>query len=619
MTYPLNDCTLSGPFEHAAAAFAPARSAMLTQAHALGIGVVSEPGAYPDGLVFRFAAPGLSPIVGRLLGWADGRPEGASELTVQAASGLMAVHGRASGGACPLGVDYVSTLAASLSLQGLFAAAIGQMRGCTSRQMDVTLAGAAGLAIGQYLAGATAPEGAERLLPGCVSAQERPPFTSVDAVVFELETLDAEPWRRFWSGLGISGELAGKGWNAFLLRYAKAVAPMPMELMQALSKLSYADILERCVEAGLSVCPLRSLRERLRDDDLPQLLACGPWQFTPGCSGLPPGRPKKHGNLPLSGLRVIESCRRIQGPLAGHLLALLGAEVIRIELPGGDPLRGMPPLVNGCSVRFDALNRHKQTCELDIKSAQGRASLLELASQADVFLHNWAPGKAAELKLDHDDLARVNPALIYAYAGGWGEDRRLQAWPGTDFMVQAYSGVAHLIARQSASAGGSLFTVLDVLGGVIAAQGISVALLNRELRGEAGRVDSSLLGAATLLCTRELVAQRDGKVAAEPALSGVYPTASGQLALECHNAGDVERLRYALDCPLDAEPALRDAQLIDCLAARDARTWQDFLQAFGLVASAVLEDLSSARLDGRIAPCLRPERYTLVKSPWSFT
>lgn len=618
MTFPLAGCRLSGVLAHAPAAFAPAASALCNQAGALGIEVMSQPGSHADGLDFRFEVPGLAPIGGHLCGWADGRSTGAGELTVQAASGLMAVHGRASGGAWPLGVDYVSTLAASLALQGVCAAAIGQLNGGGHTRVNLSLAGAVALACAQYLAGATAPEGAERLLPGCTSADERPPFTSADGVVFELETLDAEPWRRFWNGLGLPGELAGKGWSAFLLRYAKAISPMPAELMTTLSRLPFGAIAERCAEAGLSICPLRSLHERLEDEDLPQLLQHGPWRFTSSGIVLPPTPLGGRGDLPLSGLRVIESCRRIQGPLAGHLLALLGAEVTRIELPGGDPLRGMPPLVNGCSVRFDALNRHKSVCELDIKSARGRAELLELVSQADVFLHNWAPGKAAELSLDHADLARVNPALIYAYAGGWGEERRLHRMPGTDFMVQAYSGVASQIARHSPCAGGSLFTVLDVLGGVVAAQGISVALLKRGLHGEAGRVDSSLLGAATLLCSEQLLALRDGKAPVEPQVAGVYPTAAGLLAIECRDSADLECLRQALDCPLDTEPALRDEQIVRCLASRDAEAWQDLLLAFGLSVSTVAQDLSTVHQDERIAPCLLHQDYTLVKSPWSF-
>ena len=157
-----------------------------------------------------------------------------------------------------------------------------------------------------------------------------------------------------------------------------------------------------------------------------------------------------------------------------------------VEPPGGDPLRAMPPCVDGCSVRFDALNQFKMVQEVDIKSAQGRQAIYELVSQSDVFLHNWAPGKAAELQLDAQDLHAVRPDLVYAYAGGWGQEQ-VDA-PGTDFTVQAWSGIAHTISQTSDARGGSLFTVLDVLGGVMAALGISAALLRRGLSGSGLRV-----------------------------------------------------------------------------------------------------------------------------------
>lgn len=146
----------------------------------------------------------------------------------------------------------------------------------------------------------------------------------------------------------------------------------------------------------------------------------------------------------------------------------------------------MPPVSEGCSVRFDALNRLKVIREIDIKSPCGQEEITEMARHADVFLHNWAPGKALELDLDYADLSRVNPALIYAHASGWFTDGgeislRSPSLPGTDFMVQAYSGVAQKISRTCGTQGGTLFTALDVLGGVIAAQGITAALLNRQL------------------------------------------------------------------------------------------------------------------------------------------
>jgi crotonobetainyl-CoA:carnitine CoA-transferase CaiB-like acyl-CoA transferase len=618
MSRPLSKCSLSGSFENMTPAFMPVLSSLLYQADTLGIALTADnrPGR-GEGLAFRFEAPRLSPIDCEIQGWANGLAEGASEHTLQAASGLMSVHGRASGKAQGLGLDYVSTLAASLALQGTFAAALGQLRGGSFSRARVSLASAAMLGVGQYLAGATVPDGAEQLLPGCSARDERPPFVSADGVVFELETLDAEPWRRFWSALGIQGELAGKGWNAFLMRYAKALAPVPALLMQTLAGQPYARIAELCEQTGVSICPLRSLAARRGDAELPRQLEQGPWSFALESIGLQAAPRPVYGDLPLHGLRVIESCRRIQGPLAGHLLSLLGAEVVRLELPGGDPLRGMPPLVDGCSVRFDALNRYKQVREVNIKSAQGRAEIHELVRHADVFLHNWAPGKAAELALDHADLARINPALVYAYAGGWGDDRCQQGVPGTDFMVQAHSGVARQIGEASGSAGGSLFTVLDVLGGVVAAQGITAALLNRSLQGQAGRVDSSLLGAATLLCAAELQAL-PGAAPRASALKAVYPTASGLLAIDCHDQTQLEYLSRALDCQLAAEPEKRDRQLRRVFGQREAQEWQEILKGFGVPASVVVEDLSAVLEDRRIQPCLSVNAYALVNAPWSF-
>lgn len=612
--FPLTGCLLSGHYAHASLTFERCASTLQAQAEAMAISSTCQPAVDVQSLELDLEVPGLAPIHGSLLGWSGGNGELVSELAVQAASGLMAVHGRANGGPRPLGVDYVSTLATSLTLLGTFACALGQLRGKRHSRVEMSLASAAVLGIGQYLAGATAADNPEQLRPGCSSPHDRPPFTSADGVVFELESLNAEPWRRFWNSLGVADEVAGRGWKAFLMRYAKAVSPIPTEMMEVLARLPYGLIAQHCREAGVSICALRSLTDRLSDSDLER----GPWQFTPGMTNLPPVECHGGDGLPLEGITVVESCRRIQGPLAGHLMALLGAEVVRIEMPGGDPLRGMPPLMNGCSVRFDALNRHKRVQELDIKSARGRSELLEVVRGADVFLHNWAPGKAAELKLDHAHLARANPALVYAYAGGWGTNSGLNDMPGTDFMVQAWSGVAHQIAHASPGIGGSLFTVLDVMGGVVAAQGIGAALLGRALNGESGRVDSSLAGAATLLCREQLHVLQDGRPMREPVLAGVYPTAEGSLTLECHDQTQLARLAAILDCRLDTEPVVRDEEITRCLAVHDASTWQSLLHDAGLMAFCVQEDLSALQQDARIAACLETDGYTLVKSPWRF-
>ncbi len=603
-------------------------------------------------------------------------PRLASEFTLQAACGLMSVHGRATGRVQALGVPYISTLSATLALQGAMAAALAARRGQTAScppALSTSLAAAGLLAVGQYLAGATVTDAPERILPSSAGhANARAvtlPFISADQVVFELETLDAANWRAFWSAIGVSMEDAGKGWQGFLLRYAKAMAPMTASLSAALACLPYANIAALCAQTGLSLCKIRTLQERAQDADANALWQQGPWAFSLEAalesalsSSAVPRIPLDHRstNLPLAGITVIESCRRIQGPLAGHLLALLGANVIRIEQPGGDPLRGMPPMANGVSARFDALNRLKTVLEIDLKSSDGQAQIHALAQQADVFLHNWAPGKAAEMQLDSQDLRPSNPALIYAYAGGWGEHNAASAQNllGTDFMAQAYSGVAQQIATASGGTrrGGSLFTVLDVLGGVVASQGVVAALLRRSVQAAGIRMESSLLGAANLLCAQELHNLLPQNSATSPVsspslpdtdafLQALYATEEGLLAVDCPDAAGLARLAQTLKGLLPASQqavldltsvAAIDAALASLLKTNTAQHWLSQLAPAAIALAVVVEDLcdlENAQRNPLLAPCLSRtsngmpiqddagsnESYTHILSPWRFS
>ena len=552
----------------------------------------------PDGPTLQLMHPDLQPLQTRFTGLPALPLELSTEFTLQAACGLMSVHGRASGRLQVLGVNYLATLNAALAWQGSFAAAVGQLRG--GRFHEVTLQPAAGaqLSIGQYLAGATAPEDADQLLPGTDDALARPPFLSADGVLFELETLDSHPWRQFWNALGVSDAIAGKAWQRFLLRYARAVAPMPAECLDALAGLPLARIQAVAAECGVALVPVRDPAQRHADSDYPAS-AASPWQIQRGSAAHAPRRTAPV-RLPLEGIRVLESCRRIQGPLAGHLLSLLGAEVIRLEPPGGDPLRTMPPCADGCSVRFDALNHLKDVREVDIKSVAGRAEIHALCRDADVFLHNWAPGKAAELQLDAADLHATQPALIHAYAGGWG-DAAVNA-PGTDFTVQAWSGFASRIAAASGTRGGTLFTALDVLGGVVSTQGICAALLDRELHGHGAALHSSLLGAADLL----LDSRCD-----EPSpslLQGLFNTADGVLALDCQTRQQHQALTRLLGGEAHS----------GSLAGQTSARWLDACLAAGIPASTAHEDLALLAADPRLAPSLSQRAYRAVQSPWSF-
>ncbi|WP_053738973.1 CoA transferase [Nocardia sp. NRRL S-836] len=389
------------------------------------------------------------------------------EQDVQAACGIMHVHGRRFGRPTPLGFDYASIIAAELAGLGAQALELAQARGIPLHAVSTSLAQGALLAVAQYLAAATADDPDEPQSPG------GPPFRSADRVAFEIEALDPAVWQRFWAALGADDRAVSRGWRPFLHRFATATCPLP-GLAEVLAAHPIARITDVARRTGMTLV-------RVSDqpvDHLPAFVLSG----TGG--GHPRGRPA--GLLPLSGLVVLESCRRVQGPLAGHLLRLLGATVLRIEPPGGDPSRWVPPMAGDTSARFHALNRGKDVVEIDLGTPGGRREALDLAATADVFLHNWAPGKAEQWSLRPADLARVRPGIVYAHASGWGAELGPNPPLGTDFVVQAHSGVPP-----------TLMTVVDVFGGVVSAHGIVAALTSG-----ATRVDSSLLSAAGTLNAR---------------------------------------------------------------------------------------------------------------------
>ncbi|PTR17569.1 crotonobetainyl-CoA:carnitine CoA-transferase CaiB-like acyl-CoA transferase [Nitrosospira sp. Nsp2] len=627
MNRTLTGCGITGPLDGHGPEFAAIASSLLYQSTALGMHIESSKSpAENRALSFEFRTPHTRPVVCVVDNWSDAsRQAFATENIMQAACGLMSVHGRASGKYRPLGLNYVSTLTAALALQGGAAASIGQLRGLPIRHSSVSMAAAALLSLGQYIAGATACESPEVLLPDNSAHTPCLPLVSSDGIIFELETLDVGPWQKFWTEVGVSSTVAGKGWAAFLLRYAKAISPLPDELVSAISNLAYQHISQICARTGMSICPIRSIDDRAKDDDCRHVWLQGPWEFLYERSPDSRASTRASGDLPLSGLTVIESCRRIQGPLAGHLLALLGATVIRIEPPGGDPLRGMPPMAEGCSARFHALNRLKTIQEVDIKSPVGQAKIKELVRDADVFLHNWAPGKAVLLNLDDEDLAAVNPSLIYAYAAGWATDRAAHcpsnSRPGTDFMTQAYSGVARKIADTSGNHGGSLFTVLDVLGGVVAAQGITIALLNRYMNKVGAKVTSSLMSAATLLCAddfREVYNLPTTLKTSKSIIDKIYDTKQGKIAVECCNVATLMRLAEALEIETDTETADFEEHLDSLFRSRTATEWAEVLEDACVPSAVVIENLADLQNIAYLQPGLSPGSYTSVNSPWSF-
>src|ERR1700745_1649458 len=119
--------------------------------------------------------------------------------------------------------------------------------------------------------------------------------------------------------------------------------------------------------------------------------------------------------MPMSGIKVVEACSNIAGPVTGTIFGDLGAEVIKIEKSnGGDDARGWsPPVLHGMGARFQAINRNKQSVTFDLKNAQDLAELKRLVADADVFVHNMRPGVAESLRLSGSDALALNPRLVY--------------------------------------------------------------------------------------------------------------------------------------------------------------------------------------------------------------
>lgn len=519
------------------------------------------------------------------------------EATTQAATGIMAVHGRRDDTPRGLGADYAATASGVLAVQGLLAQLLAQARGAdarTARRVTTSAARAGLLAVSQYLAATGADEDeADRLAPG------GPPFTSADGTRFELETLDPGAWAAFWRALDAPGEAIRGGWRPFQFRYATACAPFPEALHATARGHGWARIRQAAATSGAEVCALRTLAERAAEYD-----GAAPWSLARlgPAAAAPGGRDRQlpAPARPLAGITVLEAGRRIQAPLAAHLLRLLGADVVRIEPPGGDPLRGMPPACGGISARWLALNRGKSAVEADIKSPSGRRRLRELVAEADVFLHNWAPGKAAQLGLDAADLTAVNPGLVYAYTSGWG-DRLDDAPMGTDFMVQARTAVGAAVRPADEPPAPSLMTLLDVLGGLLGAEAVLAGLLLRERNGGRGvRVGSSLLGAADTLVAPALRRAAHGAEPRPPAgFRRPLRTADGWLA------------------PTDACAAAAGAYDLSALPTPAAL---HLLRSHGLTATPVTTDLASLHTDTRFAGSLGRDTHgaPVVPDPWTF-
>lgn len=550
----------------------------------------------------------------------------ASEATIQARCGLMHLHGKEQGRPRRLGLPVASTSTGLLATHGVLAALIARQRGCPIAAVDTSVLQGGLALLAHYLAVATC---AEDWVPPEAGPGPGPPFATRDGRWVELETLDAGAWRAFWSALGVPPGDIARAWPAFRARYETATCRLPTSLHASCGGHSVEDLARIAAGCGVSLCPVRTYDEVLddpgRSDGLPAVdpLPGG----TRPQAGPSPVNPGGQANRPLRGLRVVEATSRIQGPLAGLLLRMLGAEVVHVEPPGGDPYRMMPPAAGTVGALFQCVNRGKSPVELDLNRPSGRDGLLDLVREADAFLHNWRPGKAGEWRLDIKDLARCNPTLVYAAASGWGRLAHMHEVLGTDFLVQAWTGVGQGLTPVDEPPAPSRLLLTDYLGALIACEGILAGLYLGTRTGRGYAVHSSLLSGAMTLQEPVLTAlaegrdddrRRDGRPVWGP-LDRPLETTDGFVAVDVTDT-DLGRVCEAVGVdPGTGGPAVH-RRVAERLRSRPAAEWEQRLAPAGVPCATVASDLTDLPAGDRLGHLFEPIGGSgrAPRPPWAF-
>jgi len=204
---------------------------------------------------------------------------------------------------------------------------------------------------------------------------------------------------------------------------------------------------------------------------------------------------KKTMVRPLEGIKVLDLSRALAGPYCTMMLADMGAEVIKLEIPGrGDDSRAWgPPFKEGESAYFMSVNRNKKSMTLNLKKEKALEIIHKLIKQSDVLLENFRPGTMERLKLSYDDVKEISPNIIYCSISGFGQDGPYRLLPGMDQVLQGMGGLMSITGEPNGPPIKVGVAVADIAGGMFAAYGIMVALFNKEKTGKGQKIDNSLL------------------------------------------------------------------------------------------------------------------------------
>ncbi len=327
---------------------------------------------------------------------------------------------------------------------------------------------------------------------------------------------------------------------------------------------------------------------------------------------------------PYEGLKVLDLSQGIAGPHAGMLLALHGADVVKVEPPEGDWSRGLGHSGDGVSIICATYNRGKRSLVLDLKNPADHARAVELARKADVVLESFRPGVVGRLGLAYADVRKINPGVIYMSVSGFGQTGPYAERPCTDSVAQAYAGLAAMNVGNDGIPHRLGVFVCDVITGLYGFSAIQAALAGREKSG--GQYIDIDLAHGTAALLSQPIANAVALGGNPPPLNmpaGTYRTSDGWLGLTFVREAHYVTLCDAIGRPdLATDPrfnsfALRaqnQAELLPVLrgifAAAPTAHWTALLQAKGLLADRIntpLELVSDPHMQARGSIVAHPQ------------
>lgn len=271
----------------------------------------------------------------------------------------------------------------------------------------------------------------------------------------------------------------------------------------------------------------------------------------------------KKGGLLLSGalkgIRILDLSRVLAGPYCTMILGDLGAEVIKVEAPGGsDDTRSWgPPFKKDVSAYYMSINRNKKSITVNLKSSEGIKKIQELIKVSDVIIHNFKTGTMEKFGLSYEEVSALNPEIVYCSITGFGETGPYKDLAGYDFITQAMSGLMSITGDEDSGPQKLGVAITDILTGLYAVIGIQAALLERTISGQGQKIDMSLYDSAVsslvnigsgYLMSGE-IPERLGNRHANIAPYQTFHTKDGEIVIAVGNNGQFKRLCSILEIP----------------------------------------------------------------------